>query len=355
MKDILKRCLDDIENRIDSAQEDKLLGEWKDFSYGRFKGDLFLPRRARAIPAQTEWPEIRINDALENFDDMALQQYKMCSDFLAVGNGSMMGVRANYGSSIMPLLFGVEPFVMPEEMNTLPTSKPLNDKQAIGRLINAGVPKLTAGYGEKIFETARFLRLIGNEYPKIGKHIQIYHPDMQGPFDICEVIWGSDIFMALYDDPGLVKGLLELVTETYIAFMREWEKIVPFSDGCNVHWYMFHRGNIFLRNDSAMNLSPGLYEEFVKPYDQKLLDELGGGGIHFCGKGDHYIAKMSETRGLYAINMSQPHLNDMEVIFSNTVDKGINIVGLDRNAAEQALANGRKFHGRVNCKDESDY
>jgi hypothetical protein len=341
--------------RIDAGQEKQLLSEWIDFSDGRFKGDLFLPLRDRPIPPQTVWPEIKINNALENFDAMALQQYKMCSDFLARGSGSMMGVRPNYGSSIIPLLFGVEPFVMPEEMNTLPTSRPLNDCRAVRRLIDAGVPDLNKGYGVKIFEMAQHFQAIGRQYPKIGRYIQIYHPDTQGPFDICEVVWGSEIFMALYDEPALVKDLLELVTQTYMAFMRAWERIVPFHKDFNVHWYMFHKGNIFLRNDSCMNLSPQLYEEFVKPYDQKLLAELGGGGIHFCGRGDHYIEMMSQTSGLYAINLSQPHLNDMEVIFSNTVDKGINIVGLDRATANAALANGRNFHGRLNCKNESDY
>ena len=59
--------------------------------------------------------------------------------------------------------------------------------------------------------------------------------------DICEVVWGSSIFYALYDEPDLVQAMLEVVTETYIAFMRAWLEIVSFRQGANVHWGL-HQG-----------------------------------------------------------------------------------------------------------------
>ena len=104
-----------------------------------------------------------------------------------------------------------------------------------------------------------------------------------------------------------------------------------------------------LRDDSAMNLSPRMFDTFIKPYDGRLLREFGGGAIHFCGRGDHYIKRASEIEGLTTINMSQPEYNKMDVIFDNTVDKGINIVGLPRDAAEAALSQGRDLRGRVHC------
>lgn len=112
---------------------------------------------------------------------------------------------------------------------------------------------------------------------------------------------------------------------------------------------MMHEGVIMLRDDSAMNLSPAMFEEFVKPYDQRLLDAFGGGAIHFCGRGDHYIDSMCAMPGMHAIAMSQPDYNDMEVIYGATVDRGINLIGLNRTAAESALAAGRDLHGRVHC------
>jgi hypothetical protein len=51
--------------------------------------------------------------------------------------------------------------------------------------------------------------------------------------------------------------------------------------------------------------------------------------------------------GLGAINLSQPEYNDMELIFQHSIDRGILIIGLRRDAAEAALRNGRTLHGRV--------
>jgi len=349
MNDTLRRCLDDLESRVNPQEENCLLQQWMEFTENRFQGGIFSPRRSQPSPPQTEWPRVSINAALEDYDQMALQQYGQCSAQLENAGGAILNVRCNYGSSIAPLLFGVEPFVMPEEFDTLPTSRPLNDKEAIRRLVKAGAPDLRTGYGAHVLEMGEHYATIAQQYPKIGKYVFIYHPDLQGPMDICEVVWGSTIFYSTYDEPNLIKDLLELATETYITFMRTWEKIVPFRRGGNAHWGLYHKGNIMLRDDSAMNFSPDMFEKFIRPYDQRLLDEFGGGAIHFCGKGDHYIPKMSEIKGLYAINMSQPEYNDMERIYQHTADKGIKLLGLKREAAEAALTRGRDLHGQVHC------
>lgn len=94
---------------------------------------------------------MRVNAALENPTAMLLQQYGVCSALLNAGSGLLLHVRSNYGTCILPLLFGVEPFVMAEEMmDTLPTSRPLNDLAAIRRPLNTGLPDLSRGYAGRI-------------------------------------------------------------------------------------------------------------------------------------------------------------------------------------------------------------
>jgi len=349
MSETLRMCLEDLEARIDPQVEDRLWQEWSDFSNDRFHDGLFMPRRARAAPPQVDWPEVSINAGLADMDMMALQQYGACSQQLAEGTGMLMNVRCNYGTSIIPLLFGVELFVMDEEANTLPTSRPLHDVDAIRRLVDAGVPEIRRKYMAQVLEMGAYYAEIAARYPKIGQYVQIYHPDLQGPMDIVEVVWGSSVFYSLYDRPELVKRFLEVVTETYIACMRAWTEVVPFRDGGNAHWGLYHKGNIMLRDDSAMNLSLEMFDEFVRPYDQRLLDTFGGGAIHFCGKGDHYAPALAQMHNLYAINLSQPEYNDMETIYTHIVDNAIKIVGLQREAGEAALARGRDLHGQVHC------
>ena len=90
-----------------------------------------------------------------------------------------------------------------------------------------------------------------------------------------------------------------------------------------------------------------VFDEFIRPYDQMLLSEFGGGAIHFCGRGDHFIDRLPQMDGVYAVNMSQPEYNDMERIFQNTVDRGIALIGFQRQAAEAALGRGRDLQGLV--------
>ena len=364
---MIEKYLADLEARIDCGVEERLFAEWKAFVDGAFDGAIFSPRRARRSPPGVAWPRVSVNAALEDADLMALQQLRACSAALAEGSGALMAVRCNYGTGIMPTLFGAKLFVMDEAMDTLPTSIPLGGlddatadgatqvtdvsraASAIKALLDRGVPDPHTGLGGKVLAMAERYRELLEPYPKVRRYVHIYHPDMQGPMDICELLWGSGLFVALLEAPDLVKALLELVTETYIRFMRAWTDLVPFADGYNVHWAMLHKGNIMLRDDSAMNLSPRMFETFIQPYDGRLLRELGGGALHFCGRGDHYIEKAAEMEGLYAINMSQPEYNKMDVIFDHTVEKGIPIIGLPRAAADEALARGRDLQGRVHC------
>lgn len=343
----LERCLEDLEARIDPDQEEQLLQSWLDFSYGRHPQPIFEPQRRQAKPPGLVWPKVTINAALADYDLMALQQFGGCSAALSSASGLLLNVRCNYGTPIMPALFGASLFVMDEALETLPTSWPLGSLDAIKRLLDSSLPDYHAGLGGQVLQMGEHYAEICRAYPKIRQFVFIYHPDLQGPMDVCELLWGSSIFYALVDQPELVHALLERVTQVYIDFMRLWMEIVPFHYPGNAHWGFYHLGNIMLRDDSAMNLSPEMVREFVLPYDQRLLTELGGGAIHFCGKGDHFIGSLSELRGLHAMNVSQPELNAMETVFQNSIDKGINLLGLRHQAALDAINLGRELHGRV--------
>ena len=348
---MLEKYLDDLEARIDEAGEADLFAQWKRFADGAVGAGIFYPKRNYSAPPKIDWPYISCNDAIGDFDKMIVAQLADCSKTLANGVGNFMTVRSNYGTGILSSVFGAEIFWMEDRLNTLPTSKPIpGAADTIKRLLDTGAPDLNTGLGGKTFEMGRRYAAAFAPYPKISKWVAVYHPDIQGPMDIAELVWGSPIFCEFYDQPELVHSFLALVTETYSRFMREWQGIIaPRGDGYSFHWGMLHKGAIMLRDDSAMNLSGDTFEEFVKPYDQRLLDEFGGGAIHFCGHGDHFIPSMCAMRNLHGINMSQPHLNDMEKIYRHTVDQNIPLLGFDRNYAERALAAGRELHGCAQC------
>ena len=346
---MIDRYLEDLESRIDSEVEDRLQAEWEAFTERRFDSAIFSPKRTARSRPRIEWPRVSVNRAQLDLDAMVLQQYGGCSEQLANGVGTLMSVRANYGTPIMPSLFGAELFVMDESLNTLQTNKPMGARAMQG-LVESGIPRMEAGLGAAVLAAGRRFAKIAAQYPKIGKYVHIYHPDMQGPMDVCELLWGSEIFVDLIDRSELVHRVLGLVTDTYVRFMTRWDDVVGANGkGWATHWGLMHAGKIMIRTDSGMNLSPEMYEAFIRPYDQRLFNELGGGAVHFCGRGSHFIASTSSTDGIYAVNLSQPHLNDLETIYRYTVDKGIRLLGFDRQHAEKALAAGRELHGRVHC------
>jgi hypothetical protein len=345
---MIEPYLEDLESRIDPHVEDELLRQWRVFAEGEHDGAVFSPRRPAPAPPARDWPHVLVNDALADPEAMVLQQLEGCSNALAEGNGALLAVRCNFGTAILPSLFGAELFLMEREIDTLPTCRPLaGGVEAVGRLLARGVPDLEAGQGGQVFEMGqRFLDVL-RPYPKLARCVHLYHPDLQGPMNVCEMLWGGSLYVDFYDKPKQIHDFLALIAETYLRFMGRWDRLVGPDDGCAVHWSMLHRGRIMIRNDAATNFSPDMYDQFVRPYDQRLLEELGGGGIHFCGRGDHFIDRLASLSGVHAVNMTQPHLNDLDAIFAATVDRGINLIGFEREAKETLLASGRDARGRV--------
>jgi len=344
----LRACLDDLEARIDPETEEALLADYRIFLDGGWPEPLFAPQRPRAVPSGMDWPEIPVNKALVDFNAMALQQFGGCSSALAGRSGAPMTVRSNYGVCISSAWFGCELHMMEDKFNTLPTSLPVcGGSERIDALIDASIPDVTAGYGARVYAMGRIFKELRTPYPKISRYVHVYHPDFQSPIDTCELVWGNEVFTEFYENPERVHRFLDLLAKTYIDGIRKWETVHPFAPDINAHWGLLHKGSIMLRTDSGMNLSPEMYDEFIRPYEQRCLDACGGGAIHFCGRGDHFIASMTSQRGLTGIQMSQPELNDMEIIYRHTVDRGTPLLGFGRPTAEKALAAGRNLNGLV--------
>lgn len=345
---MLEKYLEDLENRIDPAIEDGIFAQWQRFWNKSVNEDFFVPRRTPS-PSKLLWPKINVNDAIEDksFELMLLQQLVAVNGALLSEDGTVLRIRTNYGTGIMPSLLGAKVVMMERELNTLPGTCALpGDKEKIERLIDSGVPHHLSGQGATVFECANFFLETLANYPKLQKYCWIFHPDLQGPFDICEVVWGSDIFISLYDTPELVHRFMELITDTYISFIDEWFKLIPPRGDFNSHYGWIHPGKIRLSLDSCMNLSPDNYLEFVKKYDAALLNRYGG-IVHSCGKVDHFVPLLADIQGYHAFNLSQPSYNNMESIYQNTIDMNIPILGLERKTVNIAVDQKRKLHGMV--------
>ena len=345
-----RALLDDIERRISPEAEDCFIKQWEAFWAGDYNGIIFAPERKTLSEPSVEVKKININDALTDYDLMLASELGRVSNALESGKGAL-AIRANYGTGIIPSLFGAKIFTMPRKQNTLPTAIPFGDEESIQRLADGGVPSLYNGFGKNVFEFGEICREVFSQYPKIAKYVNVYHPDTQGTLDIAELLWGSDIFYAFYDEPDLIHGLMDVITETYKGFLDKWFELYPSKEGegLNVHWDFFIKGKICIRNDSAMNLSPELYEEFAFKHDKHLFDYYGGGVLHFCGRGEHYLDIATSIDTLYGINLSQPHLNNMDKIYAATVAKGKKILALAPAAGEEYAKRPDALRSMIYC------
>ena len=332
----LKPFLEDLERRIDPAVEDRMHADWLAFADGKCTTPIFAPAREKNLPG-IEWPTAYINDALEDLDFMVYSQLKGASDVLASGNGGVMCARGNYGTGIIPSMVGAAPFIMPYEQNILPGSCPLSGgEDELRAVVAAGTYDFSKGFAGKVFAFGEKWSETIKDYPNIQKYVNLYNPDMQGPLPLLESIWGSDVYYAFYDDPDFIYDAMKFFTDIYIDFTQKWQGLYPtFDADHSVEWGLLHKGRTILRNDAAMNLSREMYEEFIAEHDARVFKTLGG-GMHFCGKGDHYLPVMTAMEGLYCVNMSQPEYNDMEAIYQTTVDRGITIIGMPSEEALRA-------------------
>ncbi len=281
----------------------------------------------------------------ESIEKMMYNELVSCVPHIQSGTGIPM-IRANYGVGTLPSLFGLTCKIL---NNNMPWVEHVT-KDQVKEIISKGIPNLDTGFGRRLTLTHEFYQEKLEKYPKCRDFIKIYHPDFQGPLDVAHLIYGSDIYMDMYDEPELVHELLELVTDTYIEIMKRTKKEINDEYGENCfhwshlyggmydepelvhellelvtdtyieimkrtkkeindeygencfHWSHLYGGHVVVRNDSAVNISADMYKEFVQPYDEKILEAFGGGSIHYCGKADQWVFDMLRTKNLRAMN-----------------------------------------------------
>jgi len=200
------------------------------------------------------------------------------------------------------------------------------------REIAAGtdMPGDEAGELKRSFETLRFYHEKLREHPNMYEAIHITLPDLQGPMDTAEQLWGSGIYLALYDEAELLERLLARaadVTRHLVSRFNEYtrERLVP--RAVSHHGYIVP-GGLLIKDDSSIVLSPEMYAEFVLPHLARLLREVGKGSIHFCGDGSHLIEKMVEIPDLLAIDPGQSYLFDIHAAYETCRERKVAMTGL---------------------------
>jgi len=316
MRPETEQCLAKLEATLDPEHLTQTRQRWDDALHYRPISHLPLVMCAGA----PDWPKYCMDEIQTDPEKMLLSELGPVYASCLLRDDRLPSIRANYGTGILPSLFGCE--IKSFEHETLPAALPLHDTDRVRELVNAGIPDLRSGLGGKVFDTVAFYVDALKPYPNLSRWIEINLADTQGPLDAAEVIWGSEIFMYMYEDPELVHAFLSLVTDTLAAFTRAHQAIdcIPF----DVDAAPDPLGRVCVREDASVMVSGEMYDEFCKPYAQKILNEFEG-KIHWCGDGKAWWRSLITLDNLTAINPLQGQFYDPVEMHHACRDQGVMI------------------------------
>lgn len=202
----------------------------------------------------------------------------------------------------------------------------------IDDLIERGVPDVsTAGISPLIQDVSRFFLDRLANYENLSK-LQVNAIDSDGVLETAMGLFGQTIFEDMLLRPDVVKRFFDILLETqsrYCAMIRELFK-PEIEQG---RMFMFDRpltrgGFCRVVEDSAVMLSPDLYGEFCRPYNEAMFARFasGEGCLHFCGDGNAIIDAVLETKGLRCLHPGQANFYDIENLYPKLADKKVAVM-----------------------------
>ena len=314
---ILRSLLDYFEEKIDLVHVERARA--RHLSMLNYDA-LDVPVLVCYIPYEAE--KVKPYPYSETFDDPA----KMMINELLVGftsvyhsieieDDSPCCLRPNFGTGIIASMFGAEVRLVE---NNMPWVMPLGDLSRLEAIADGPLPDVLSGLGQRVVDQYAYYHNILSDYPNCRAAFEITLPDLQGPFDTAELLWGSEILLALYTHEKLVRKVLSKITEQMLsvhAFL-----VSRIRDSLNPTSHYQHatgvKGKLLIRDDTPILMSPKHYRSFVYPYNCRLASELEGVGIHFCGDGQHQIDNMLSIPGMQSLDMGQSEMMDIDVLYA---------------------------------------
>lgn len=315
---ILHRLLAFLEDRIDLDHVRSLADRHRRAllyqDVDRLPLVLYVPYRG------TDFAPYTVSEALDDPAKMMVNQllkgFSSIYHLVDLRTDTPLCLRPDMGVTIIASMFGA---AIEVRGNEPPWVQPLGGRDAIRRILDDAAPALDSGLVPRVLAQYAFFRAALDGYPRCEAAMQLTLPDLQGPFDIAELLWGSDIFLALYDEPELVSAFLARISDTILAVYRRLRDDVreDLGAGCQYQHATGVRGALLLRGDSSViMLSPKMYAEHVLPHDVRLAREPGGVGVHFCGDGTHQIPTLRGMPGLETIDFGQSFMMDIDAIYA---------------------------------------
>jgi len=193
MKNTLDKYLKKLEDKIDLDYQNYVRRVCERvFAFEEVDEFPFVYHDLESRAPDKDWPSFAYNDESRDPAKMLLNQLRGVFFAVQIRSYRALNIRCNYGTVILPSIMGAD-YQLTE--TSMPWAHPLKNGDEIRRIIDAGIPDVRTGLGKVCFDTANYYMETLADYPRLKKTISIYHPDLQGPFDVAHLLWGQDIFL----------------------------------------------------------------------------------------------------------------------------------------------------------------
>jgi hypothetical protein len=295
--------------------------------YVTYEGERFSPY---PYPEAFENPaKMMVNELLTGFSSMV--------HLVDIGSDTPLGMRSNLGVTIIASIFGAKIELRGDQM---PWVRHFESIDRIREIAESPLPDLFTSLLPRALEQYAYFTEMLTRYPKCQSAIQLNLPDLQGPFDIAELLWGSDIFLAFYEAPDLLTAFLGKITEAILAAYKAISPMVKEDIRPDYQYQQATavKGKILLRSDTIIMVSPDMYRRYVMPHDVHIAEELGGVGIHFCGNGQHLIRTLLDMPGMQCIDFGQADMMDLDTIYAQAAQCKVALARMRVPASELTVA-----------------
>jgi len=246
-------------------------------------------------------------------------------------------IRANFGTVVIASMFG--PRVEQVGDNPPWVRHDGDSDTSLEKVLDHDPLDFSKGWCSRVVQMCQFYDNVLSDYPELKRLIKVVLPDLQGPFDNLELVVGSGVFAELYTDQDLIRRALEAMATAQIGFARHLEPYVSErSDAFSHQHATMIKGRILLRDDSVIMMSPQMYRSMVAPHDERVLRELGGGGVHICGKADGHLPAFLELPSIRCLDLGQPELNDVDRLYMQLKRRRIPLTRLKVSRDDLATA-----------------
>jgi hypothetical protein len=244
-------------------------------------------------------------------------------------------IRANFGTVIIASLFGAR---VEQREDNPPWVRHFETEEEFFSIFDVYPYNFDRGICPQVTERYRFYRDVLKSYPNIRKNVRIVLPDLQGPLDTLELLRGSKVYEDFILEPDRTELALQRIAQAQTGFADHLRQFLSDGNEGFAHQHAtLIKGNILIRNDSAIMISPEMYTALVAPHDEFVLGKMGGGGVHSCGKIDFNVPEIFKLPSLKCFDFGQSYLNDLDPVYELAKEKKIPLIRI-RAEREELLS-----------------